>query len=190
MAWLPTYLNEEDLTKLSEWLSSEKDIAVIQAVSSGRWQAFNEFEIKDSGRYCLFHAGAGPLPLLAENKTDPDEVIPNPFEGWQEKRSGANANLPYFGAGHPAIFWFNVRLKENNTIGISSFEWIGNHYAPIGQPAPDVAKKWWGRLGRWVRKQSNRIPRQGPLDGDNKEIWAFSGAILEFESGTNRAFNP
>ena len=73
---------------------------------------------------------------------------------------------------------------------MSSFEWIGNHYAQIGSPAPDVSKKWWGRLGRWVKKHSVKVPRSETLDGSKNEIWAFSNAILEFESGTQRALNP
>lgn len=168
MAWLPMYMIKDDLKSLSEYLCSEKDIALIQSIGIGRWQAFSDFEIKNSGRHCLFHAGAGPLPLLAENNKDPNQEILNPFGGWQEMLAGANPNQPYFGAGHPAIFWLNVRLKENKEIGMSSFEWIGNHYAQIGNPAPDVAKKWWGRLGRWVRKQSSNIPRQGPIDSGSK----------------------
>ncbi len=190
MAWLPMYLIDKDLESLFEFISAEKDIALIKSVGKGRWQAFTDFEIKDSGRYCLFHTGAGPLPLLVENHGDTDGEITNPFEGWQEKRAGADPSQPYFGAGHPAIFWLNARLKEDGKVGMSSFEWIGNHYAQIGRPAPDTAKKWWGRLGRWVRKQSFKIPRQGPLDGNGKEIWAFSGAMLEFESGVDRANNP
>ena len=184
------YLIEEDLKCLSEWLNGEKEIALIKSVGERKWQAMNDFEITEQGRYCLFHTNSGPLPLLSENFGEPDEEIPNPFVGWQEKRAGANPNQPYFGAGHPAIFWLNARLKNNNVIGMSSFEWIGNHYAQIGRPAPDVAKKWWGRLGRWVRKETFKIPREGPIDGDRKEIWAFSSAMLEIESGVNRANNP
>ncbi len=190
MAWLPMYLIDEDLKSLSDFLRSEDEISLIKPVGKGRWQAFSDFEIGESGCYCLFHSGAGPLPLLAENHDDPDGEVSDPFEGWQERRAGANLNQPYFGAGHPAIFWLNARLKVDGKVGLSSFEWIGNHYAQIGKPAPDVAKKWWGRLGRWVRKQSFKIPRHGELDGNGKEIWAFSGAMLEFESGVHRASNP
>ncbi|WP_445427388.1 hypothetical protein [Alishewanella sp. HL-SH05] len=190
MAWLPMYLVEEDLKSLSDFLCSEEQISLVKSVGQGRWQAFSDFEISESGRYCLFHSESGPLPLLAKNQSDPDGKISNPFEGWQEKRSGANPTQPYFGAGHPAIFWLNARLKVEGKVGMSSFEWIGNHYARTGSPAPEVAKKWWGRLGRWVRKQSFKVPRSGALDGSGKEIWAFSSAMLEFESGVDRASNP
>lgn len=190
MAWLPMYLVEEDLKSLSDFLRSEKNISLIKSVGEGHWQAFSDFEINEPGRYCLFHSEAGPLPLLAKNHDEADGEIANPFEGWQEERAGANPRQPYFGAGHPAIFWLNVRLKDEEKVGMSSFEWIGNHYAQIGRPAPEVAKKWWGRLGRWVRKQSFKVPRSGALNGNGKEIWAFSSAMLEFESGVDRANNP
>jgi hypothetical protein len=190
MAWLPMYIAQGDLKDLSDWLSNETDVALIKSVGKGQWKAINNFSIDESGRYCLFHSKSGPLPLLGCNSSEPDGEVDNPFEGWQEKRAGADPSSPYFGAGHPAVFWLNVCLDNKGKIGMSSFEWIGNHYAQIGSPAPDVAKKWWGRLGRWVRKQSVRVPRQGALDGTNKEIWTFNCAMAEFENGTERALNP
>ncbi len=154
MAIIKMYLLNEDLKSLSEFLCAEKDIALIKSVGKGRWQAFTDFEITESGRHCLFHSAAGPLPLLAGNHGDPDGVISNPFEGWQENRAGANPKQPYFGSGHTAIFWLNVRLEDDGKVSMSYFEWIGNHYSILGRPAPDVAKKWWARLRRWVKKQS------------------------------------
>lgn len=190
MAWLPMYLVKEDLDKLSLWLSEEGDIALIESVAKGKWQAKDSFVIAADGRYCLFHKLSGPLPLLGATYHDPDQEIEDPFRGWQENRAGADPGCPYFGSGHLSVFWLNVRLKNKEVIGLSSFEWIGNHYAKIGMRAPDSAKKWWGRLGRWVRKRSINIPREGALDGKDKEIWTFDGAMLEIESGISRAANP
>ncbi len=184
------YLVEEDLHSLSSWLTDEAKISLIQTIGPGEWQAFEDFEVYEPGRYCLFHSESGPLPLLSNDPDRPDSEVSDPFAGWVEHRAGANPNQPYFGAGHPAIFWLNVRLKENGIVGMSSFEWIGNHYSQIDRPAPEVSKKWWERLRRWVKKQSFIIPRDGPLDGTGKEIWAFSSALLEFESGVQRATNP
>lgn len=191
MGCLPMYLVEEDLKILSDFLRSENSISLIKSVGEGHWRAFSDFEINESGRYCLFHSEVGPLPLLAKRDSgEADGEIADPFEGWQEKRTCSDPRQPFFGAGHPAIFWLNVRLRVEGKVGLSSFEWIGNQYANIGYPAPDVAKKWWGRLRRWVTKRSCRVPRFGALDGDRKEVWTFGGAMSEFESGVGRAYNP
>jgi len=151
---LKMVLPDEDLKKLFEFLCAEKDIALIKSVGKGRWQAFSDFEITNAGRHCLFHSAAGPLPLLSKIKEETDGLISNPFDGWKENRAGADPEQPYFGSGHPAIFWLNVRFEKDGVAQMSYFEWIGNHYSILGRSAPDVTKKWWERLRRWVKKQS------------------------------------
>ncbi len=190
MPWLPLYLDHKDLQLSSQWLSSEEDIALIESAGPGDWKAVLDFEISKSGRYCLFHKNSGPLPLLTANSEEADEVIVDPFKGWSERRAGANPSFPYFGAGHPAIYWLNVRINPGGQIGFSSFEWIGNHYSIIGQPAPEPAKRWWNRLRRWVKKNAERIPRSGSIEGAHSEVWAFPAALEAIKSGVPRARNP
>ncbi len=190
MPWLPIYMIDEDLKKLSEWLNSEKEIAIIKSVGRGKWRAFDTFSIAEEGRYCLFHKFCGPLPLIGKSIDDPISEVEDPFKGWKEKIAGLDSGNPFFGAGHPAIFWLNVSLKKDNSIGMSSFEWIGNRYGADGSPAPDAAKKWWLKLGRWVRKSAVKIPRTGKIDGDNPEIWAMENALSDIKAGTERAANP
>ena len=190
MPWLPLYLAHDDLALISDWLSADEDIALITSTGPSEWKAVPNFDIRLSGRYCLYHKRCGGLPLLTKTGDSPPETILNPFDGWKELRSGANPNLPYFGAGTPSIFWFNVRLEENGVIGLSSFEWIGNHYSIIGNSAPELAKKWWSKLRRWSKKNATRIPRSGAIKGDKPEIWTFGSALKEIESGKERAQNP
>ena len=190
MPWLPMYLDHNDLGILSKWLNEEDDISIIRSTGDKEWKAFDEISINSSGRYCLFHKKSGPLPLLKKNFLGQEMMVKDPFKGWVERRTGANPKQPYFGAGHPAIFWLNIRLENNAEIGMSSFEWIGNHYAIIGNPAPDITKKWWNRLRRWVKKQSTYIPRQGATDGPHKEIYALGSALEKILNGTQRASNP
>lgn len=190
MPWLPLFISQDDLKLISDWLAEEEDISLISSIGEGEWKASPDFEIKTSGRYCLYHKNSGDLPLLAETMDGEDSIIPNPFKGWKERRAGANPNMPYFGAEIPSIFWFNVRLEKNNEIGMSSFEWIGNHYSIIGSPAPDIAMKWWNRLRRWTKKNADRIPRSGLIREGKPEIWTFENALREIESGKSRALNP
>lgn len=190
MPLLPMYLDSEDLKDLSYWLNEEQEISIIVSIGEGEWKATQDISINSDGRYCLYHKQSGPLPFLKKSWTGKELMIPDPFSGWKEMKTGKNPNNPYFGAGHPAIFWLNARLGYDDKIGMSSFEWIGNHYSIIGKPAPEAAKKWWNRLRRRVKKISKRIPRSGPIDGNQKEIYSFPNALRKIESGITRANNP
>lgn len=190
LPWLPIYISKDDLTLISSWLSADEDISLITSTGAGKWKATHHFEISKTGKYCLYHRGCGPLPLLSKTKNEADSLILDPFNGWKELRSGADSDLPYFGPGVPSLFWFNVRLDENNTIGLSSFEWIGDHYSIIGNSAPVLSKKWWGKLKRWTKKHADKIPRGGLDEQKKSEIWTFKFALEEIELGTACAINP
>jgi hypothetical protein len=191
MPWLPIYMNQSDLQALLTWLNDENDIAFIISDGHKKWKAVHTLEVLYNQRYCLWHSASGPLPLL--RKIFPDGKVQNPWKGWKEKLTGADSTCPYFGAGHPGVYWLNIKTTSNrdaNTIGLSSFEWIGNRYRIIGNPAPTVTKKWWERLGRWVKKQAIQIPRKGYLNENEPEIWAMPGALEEIKSGRERDDNP
>lgn len=191
MPWLPLYLNKTDLETLISWLNAETEIAYIVSDGPKKWKAVHGLPTPVDGRHCLWHTESGPLPLL--RKLLPDGEIHDPWSGWKEARTGANSSCPYFGAGHPGVYWLNAHTdskRESGALGMSSFEWIGNRYRAIGHGAPEVARKWWGRLGRWAKKQAMRIPREGPCEGPHPEIWAFPSALAEIKDGRPRAPNP
>jgi len=144
-------------------------------------------------RVCLWHVPGRPLPLLHPPPGNTIDSISDPWSGWTELRAGADSTCPYFGAGHPAVIWLNQRPKSKQApdgIGLSSFEWIGNHYSLIGSPAPEATEKFWQRLRRWVKKSAIMIPRVGAVDGPHPEIWAFPSALAAFRSGRGRDANP
>jgi hypothetical protein len=185
------YLNESDLFMLVSWLNAETEIAFIVANGPSMWCAVHSIDQLSDFRYCLWHSGSGPLPLLRKHL--PDTTVRDPWKGWKEKRPGANPATPYFGAGHPGVYWLNAKTessREEGALGLSSFEWIGNRYAAIGSPAPPITKKWWERLRRWVKKIAVQIPREGHVDGEGKEIWALPGALNEIKQGRIRDVNP
>lgn len=184
------YLNEKDLKLLSHWLNQESDIAIIKSIGERQWKAFDEISIESAGRYCLYHKKAGPLPLLNKKNLGDDITVKDPFSGWTEIRSGADPTQPYFGPAKSAVYWLNIRISSNSIIEMSSFEWVGNHYSIIGEPAAKATKKWWNRLRRWVKKQSTHIPRTGDIDCPNKEIYAFDNAFNKISNGSPRALNP
>ena len=191
MPWLPMYLTKADLNHLFAWLNDESDIAFIISAGPMRWRAVNAMDEAREGRSCLWHRQSGPLPLLREGVAD--SFVVDPWTGWTEETTGANPTQPYFGPGHPGIYWLDAQTSsrwDSEAIGLSAFEWIGNHYKPTGREAPPVTKQWWERLRRWVKKQAVRIPRVGQWNGPDAEIWAFPGALEEIRSGKRRDENP
>ncbi len=188
MAWLPIYAAESDLPLLVSFLNSSEEIAFVVSDGLGKWKAVPTIERLRDGRYCLWHVPSGPLPLFRGAQEDPLE-IENPFAGWTEVKSGADASQPYFGPGHPGVFWLKLLTRETHRmtreplIGLSSFEWIGNHYRVLGSFAKPQTERFWKTLRLWVRKYAVQVPRGGPRNATPPEIWAFPGAQSMFKAG-------
>ncbi len=193
MPWLPIYANTDDFKPILEWLNQNDELAFIISAGPKRWKATTSTAELPGRRVCLWHIPSGPLPLLGSTPKSPTSSVADPWSGWDELRTGADASVPYFGAGHPGIIWLNVRVVGKwapDGLGLSSFEWIGNHYSLSGSPAPEVTEKFWLALRRWVKKNAKRIPREGPVDGAHPEIWAFTSAFAAFERSIGRDPNP
>jgi hypothetical protein len=112
MPWLPIYIDKIDLKMLIDWINAEKNIAFIEGNGPKKWKAVNSIERYEDKRHCLWHCESGPLPLL--RKRLPDGKILDPFKGWKERRTGADSSTPYFGAGHPGVYWLNARTEGIN----------------------------------------------------------------------------
>jgi hypothetical protein len=192
MPWLPIYAAPDDLESIRAWLNKEPDIAFLVEDGPKRWKAVSAISSLWQPRVCLWHEPSGPLPLLGPGLDDSVSAVADPWAGWTERRAGADPTIPYFGAGHPGVIWLNVRPtgRSASSIGLSSFEWIGNRYRVIGRPAPELTSRWWQRLQRWIKKSAVQIPRVGPLSGSDCEIWALPEAYHLFQAGTARDNNP
>jgi hypothetical protein len=195
MPWLPLYIDADDLTQLVAWLNNEEVIAFIVPDGPKRWRAVRELDgLPADGRIALWHAASGPLPLVRSMVLHtllvPDGKIRDPFRGWREQRTGADPTCPYFGAGHPGVYWFDVHTRSRHRgdgMGLSAFEWIGDRYKCIGHGASAVTRQWWNRLGRYIRRQAVRIPRKGAVDGPGPEIWAMPSALGRILEGCARS---
>jgi hypothetical protein len=196
MAWTPIYADEEDFKIICDWLNGEEEIAYLVANGDKKWIAKTRLDTltpEPVQQYQLWHIPSGPLPLLGETNKDPDGIVENPWEGWTEKRTGAHYWVPYFGAGHPGIITLTVKTvgrEATESIGLSDFGWIGNWYRIVGSAAHPTTDKFWQKLKRWIKKQAVRIPRRGPLDGPDPEIWTFPSAHGKIENGMHRDMNP
>ena len=192
MPWLPLYASEADLESVFSLLCADEEIAFIVSTAPKRWIAKAVIPFGGDARYCLWHVPSGPLTLLRD-KGGNNGLILDPWEPWAEERTGADPSTPYFGAGHPGIIWLNARSKskmKKDGLGMSSFEWIGNHYRIIGNPAHETTERYWKKLGRSIKKMATRVPREGEWDGDKAEIWALADALRKIQNGTERNPNP
>jgi len=187
MPWLPLYASDEDFDTLRNHVNTADDLAYLVGCGKGQWKAVRTLESIEPGRYGLWHVPSGPLPLLHPGSAAPSD-IEDPFSGWSELRPGADPCTPYFGAGHPGVFWLNLHGGSASrhgepVVGLSSFEWIGNHYRIIGKPAMAETGAAWKLLRRWVAKTASKVPRGGPKQRTPPEIWAFPGAQALFSQG-------
>ena len=193
MPWLPFYADATDFQLLHDWLNDSSELAFIIPDGQKRWRAVNSIPVLEGPRICLWHIQSGALPLLYPPPSREIKPIDDPWKGWEEIRQRDNPSTPYFGPGHPGIIWLNHRTEmkqDPNGIGLSSFEWIGNHYRLIGSAAKPDTEFLWKSLRRWVQKHAKRIPRSGPVDGQHPEIYAFPSALAAIESGVQRDANP
>src|SRR5258705_2184686 len=163
MPWIPLYLAGSDATNVLAMLICVEEIGFLVADGPKRWKAITSLPtLPGDGRTGLWHIPSGPLRLLARDKRR-DETIHDPFSGWNERRTGADPTTPYFGAGHPGVIWLNVRLvpKERDSVGgMSSFEWIGNRYSLIGNPATKMTELWWKSLRRRIQMVASEVTLQ------------------------------
>jgi hypothetical protein len=143
--------------------------------------------------YFLWPKSSRPLPRLVTSILGFRRVVRDPWKGWTERLTGADPLVPYFGPGHPGVIWLNVRVEGRDppgSLGMSSFEWIGNHYKCIGHAAPESTSKWWRRLKRRVEKIGAKVPRQGALDVPFGEISALPSAHRSILDGQKGELNP
>ena len=152
--------------------------------------------LKD-GRYALWHISSGPLwRVKKDGISDP---VANPWRGWKEGRSGKDRTVPWFGTATTSVFWLDLYTRHRpyspqekarlgtvwdmrrmfgvNLLEQSGFDWIGNHFRPIGMPASPLAVRWWKRLRRWIAGSSTRL-RVGRWS-----FWVFPSALEKLKSG-------
>lgn len=191
MPWIPIYAFKSDYDLLLNRLNEEANMLFIVSDGPQKWKAVDSLESLPIGRYGIWLKNAGPLPLIGDDPSDLDTEILDPEKGWEEKRTGADPETPYFGSGHSGLFWLNSKNYDDEYIGMTSFEWIGNHYRIIGRAAPKEAERAWSGLRRWVVKVSTKVPRWGAWDDSGAEIFAFPNALEEIKSGKiERDENP
>lgn len=192
MPWLPMYISRPDTSLLMELLLHDPDIAFLVPDGSKRWRAAKEMDAQRNERVGLWHVPSGPLPLLPPVHGDPIQQIHDPWLGWEEERTGADPNTPFF-AAHTGVFWLNLHVEgkdRGSCCGLSSFEWVGNYYKIIGKGSQPSTEDWWKSLRRRILRMTHKVPRQSFSSSLPKEIFAFPHAYSLLKEGAIADNNP
>jgi len=180
------YGTQRDLREIVAFLNEDEEVAYITSKGPRKWKAVSRIG-ELSARICIWHVPSGALPLIDAKSNK--RTISDPWGGWKEIVPAAARSEPYFGAGWPGVIWLNIRSDGifAGSVGMSSFEWIGNRYRPEGYPAHPATEKWWKKIGRKVHRLGTKIPRG---DGLKPEIWALAEAYGQIVNGRARDMNP
>ena len=192
MPWIPFYADESDFRPIIDRLNADAELAIILRAGRGQWIARAQVTELPDDKYILWHIPGGPLPLLSSTAAEDGAIIPDPFTGWKEQRRGADASVPYFGS-IPNVFELRKAVRGSefrNSVGLSSFGWLGNRYRSIGMGAQRATELWWRRTQRWVRQAAIRkIPRWDAPRPPEAEIWVFPEAYRRIQAGEPRDAN-
>ena len=190
-------MTTKDTDVLRTWLNREDSVAwIIKAGRSGqghRWRATDSLDALSAGEYYLWHKASGPLNIPSGSIDVPAEVVRDPYSGWSQHLAETDALCPWFGANLPGPFFFKFTphgREAPGSIGRSGFNWPGDYYRPIGNPALPAAKRWWTRLGRFVRMQSTGIPWPSPGRAGRSLAYAFPDAYAEMLRSRPYDVNP
>jgi hypothetical protein len=195
MAWLPMYMIREDIAILNHLLNQEIELAFLVGNGFGKWIARashdmgEELTNRNHWQYALWHVPSGPLPIIEPGRDHTKGIlfgevvvpltIPNPWEGWDQLRTVT----PSFGnATSTGVFQLDISFLQRDSIPISHFGWIGNHYREIGYPAHPATSIFWLKLKRLIKKHTVYIPRANNPALKN-EIYAFPEAYKAIQGG-------
>lgn len=205
MAGFSIYLAERDEEVLLNWLNAEPVVWIIsESKSEGQfsWRAVETIESLVPGEYCLWHPETSPLFIPSGNVEVEDTLVLDPFKGWKQSHEKLDSarQVPWFGSGHTGTYSLDYRLKgseTNDSIARSHVGWVGDYWRILGRPAHPIAKKWYNRFFRFVKKQSIGIPWPPDIEQLGVEktgAYAFPRAYTMFAEGkhldANTTYGP
>ena len=197
MAEIFVYMTSADGDVIREWINAEDEIAwIVKAAQVGReyhWKAVHSLDRLEQGEYKLWHTSSGVLNIPSGSRNVPDAIIADPFAGWVQTLGSEARLVPWFGGNLPGPFTFYFSpsgRRGSDSIGRSGFNWLGNRYAAIGKPAPVASRKWWARLGRYVRSHATEVPWPYPAGIGRHKAYVFPDALIRVSNRVGLDANP
>ena len=195
MPYIALYLDGPDLPMLQDFLNLEEEIVFVTPADPGYFDVVHSVMLQPNADYTLWHVPSGEIPEECRDRYG--RIISDP---WRVTNTGAiRLNLEVSpGRYHQFVArsegtGFDLRVFEDpSAIGRSGFQWLGNHYRPIGLGADPKTERWWQRLRRWVAKNGRKVTWWGPLEEPASMLraWAFPHAYAAFKNGRPRSMNP
>jgi hypothetical protein len=191
------YLTHNDADVLRKWINSENSVAWIildkKLGNKYTWKAVDEINSLESESYSIWYKDYEPLVIPSEGFFFSTIKVTDPYAGFTQKLDSKKYSTPWFGAESPGPYKFH--FKEEGTempgsIGRSGFTWTGDYFKSIGKAANPDAKKWWGRLQRYIKKNSTALPWPYPDGTGRTNAYAFKEAYEQILSGRHPDVNP
>jgi hypothetical protein len=196
---LLVYATRKDSEALRSWLNESDEVAWIVKVREVdkhyQWKAVNAIDTIDQQAYSLWHVESEPLSVPSGKQGQPDAVIEDPFQGWEQELSEANATCPWFGGILPGPYSFVFAedgIEKPGNLARSEFSWSADRYKAIGKPAHPKAKRWWSKLKRYLERSTIQIPWVDTLSNVKRapRAYVFPDAAHQLNAGRGRDVNP
>lgn len=196
---LIVYATRKDSESLRDWLNESAEVAWIVKIRElekhYQWKAVNAIDTIHQQAYSLWHVESGPLSVPSGKQRQSVTVIDDPFHGWEQVLTEANATCPWFGDNLPGPYTFVFAedgIEKPGNLARSEFSWLADRYKSIGKPAHPKAKRWWSKLKRYLERSTIQIPWVDTLSNVNTipRAYVFPDAACQLDAGRVRDVNP
>lgn len=192
------YATKTDADTIREWINNDPDVAWVCKISERdrcyRWKASSSLGVLQEQEYAIWNLKSGPLTIPSAHTNIQDDLIDDPFEGWDQTLSESHKTSPWFGGNLPGPYSFRFAeagREAPGSLGRSGFSWLADRYKSIGKPARPEAKRWWRRLERFLEQSTKQIPWMPPSAGKRPiKAFVFTEAAAQLRDGRPRDINP
>ena len=150
--------DEDDFRTVLAYLNDHPEVAFIVADGPGRWRAVQALEQLDIDRIALWHIPSGALPADSGQIRPAGRTHPRPMARLgRTPYLATTAIVPTSGLAIPESSGSSRVHRDPGPahgVGISEFQWIGNHYSVIGLGAAPATERFWKNLRRWIVRQT------------------------------------
>lgn len=184
------YSTQSDINILTEWINDQPNLMWIVCTDILKDSIKFKFEDRvpsiSQGTHSIWIKGQ-PLTVIVrikDNQSVEKQVTEN--DHWEV--NGLDLSQIYEFQIRPwtdvtcteviTLDFYDLGCEKEGSLARSCLSWLGNHYKSIGYPASDEANRTWGRLKRFIKKNTVMEKWSGPIN-----CFYFPDAFLQKESG-------